>query len=223
MEPTGVYLLFTFILFFIYFIIFSLFGYLLLVIFNGDYLYKKLTLKRLLKTFAIGLSFHLIYGTIIISLRIFYFFTVYLPFIICDIGFLIYIYYKKSNSIKEYLRNFKKKKMILFFSKNRTYFLIFFIVFFMLYTLQMYFINKFLPYPGNDPYIWFNNIWHVNKYGFLDYKVIKSYPPGFVIFCSSMISFTNDYYYFFYFLKYLPIFFFSNKYTCSICNFKGCF
>lgn len=207
MEPTYVYLLLTFLLFFTYFIIISLFGILFSIIFNADYLNKKLTLKRLLKNFAIGLSFHLIYGMIIISLRIFNFFTLYLPFIICDISLLIYIYYKKSNTIKDYFRDFKKGDVKLFIVKKGPYFLIFFIVIFMLYIIQMFFINKDLPYAGNDQYLWFNNIWFVHKYGYLDYDVIKSYPPGFVIFCSSIISVINDYTFFFYFFKYLPFFF----------------
>ncbi len=207
MEILIFYLLATFFLLFIYSIIISLFGYLIITIYNRDYLCKKLTLKRLLKTFAIGLSFHLIYGMIIISLRILNFFTIYLPFIICDIGFIVYIYYKKSKSIRMYFRMLKKKNFILFFKENISLILIFFIVFFLLYTIQMYFINQVLPYPGNDPYYWFNNIWFVHKYGFMDYDVIQSYPPGFVIFSSSIISFIDDYTFFYYFLKYLPIFF----------------
>lgn len=206
MELSGLYFLFTFGLFFLYLIIITLFGYLILIIVNRNYLYKKLTLKRLLKIFAIGLTLHLIYGTIIISLRIFNFFTIYLPFIFCDIGLMIYIWSKKSNSIKDYFRNFKKRNVMTFFKKNGSYFLIFFVVFLMLYILQMYFINKSLAYPGNDPYLWFNNSWFVHKYGFLDYEVIKSYTPGFVIFTSTMVSFINNYAFFYYFLKFLPIF-----------------
>lgn len=207
MEPTYVYLLLTFLLFFIYFIVISLFGNLIFIIFNTDYLNKKLTLKRLLKSFAIGLSFHLIYGTIIISLRIFNFFTIFLPFIICDISLMIYIYYKKSNSIKEYFRMFNKRNFILFFKEKCSYIFIFFIVFLMLYILQMYFINNTFAYPGNDAYFWFENIVFVHKYGYLDYNSILSYPPGIVIYYSSIISPINDYQFFYFFLKYFPLFF----------------
>ncbi len=206
MELTYLYLLLTFLLFFIYFIVISLFGYLICIIFNKNYLYKKLTLKRLLKTFAIGLSLHLIYGTIIISLRIFNFLTIYIPFIICDIGLMIYIFYKKSNSIKNHFRMYNKRKVISFLKEKRSFIIIFCVVFFLLFELQLYFINHFQPYQANDPYFWFNNIWFVHKYGFLDYTVIKSYTPGFVIFCSSMISIINNYYWFYYIFKFLPLF-----------------
>ena len=206
MELTYLYLLLTFLLFFIYFIVISLFGYLICIIFNKNYLYKKLTLKRLLKTFAIVLSLHLIYGTIIISLRIFNFLTIYIPFIICDIGLMIYIFYKKSNSIKNHFRIYNKRKVILFLKEKRSFIIIFCVVFFLLFELQLYFINHFQPYQANDPYFWFNNIWFVHKYGFLDYTVIKSYTPGFVIFCSSMISIINNYYWFYYIFKFLPLF-----------------
>ena len=77
----------------------------------------------------------------------------------------------------------------------------------MLYILQMYFINKTFAYPGNDAYYWFENIVFVHKYGYLDYNSILSYPPGFVIFYSSMISPINDYQFFYFFLKYFPLFF----------------
>jgi len=71
----------------------------------------------------------------------------------------------------------------------------------------MYYINKTFAYPGNDAYYWFENIVFVHKYGYLDYNSILSYPPGFVILYSSMISPINDYQFFYFFLKYFPLFF----------------
>ncbi len=200
------YYSFTFILFFIYFIVISLFGFLIQFIFNRAYLNKKVNLKRILKSFAIGLSIHLIYGTIIISLRIFNFFTIYLPFILCDIGLLIYILYRKSNSIKKYFKTLNKHKVFLFFKEKSSIIFIFIIVFSLLYILQMYFIDNTLGYVGNDAYYWFQNIWFVHKYGFLDYNSILSYPPGYLMFCSTIISPINDYTFSYFFLKYLPFF-----------------
>ncbi len=176
---------------------------------NRDYLnkIKKLSLKQVLKSFAIGVSLHMIYGTIIISLKIFNFYTILLPIIICDICLIIYIYYKKSTPISEYFSIFNKKNIRLFIKEKGSYILILLTVFLLLFIIQMYFINISLAYPGNDVYFWFNNIWYVNKYGFLDYNNIKSYPPGFVIFCSSISIFINDYPFFYFFLKYIPLFF----------------
>ncbi len=158
METNVIYFLFTFILFFIYFIVISLFGFLIQFFFNRAYLNKKVNLKQVLKAFAIGLSIHLIYGTILISLQIFNFFTIYLPFILCDIGLLIYILYKKSNSIKKYFKILNKHKIFLFFKEKGSIIFIFFIVFSLLYILEMYFIDDTLGYVGNDAYYWFENI-----------------------------------------------------------------
>ena len=70
----------------------------------------------------------------------------------------------------------------------------------------MYFIDDTLGYVGNDAYYWFENIWFVHKYGYLDYSNILSYPPGYLMFCSTMISPINDYTFSYFFLKYLPFF-----------------
>ena len=44
-------------------------------------------------------------------------------------------------------------------------------------------------YPGLDPYLWFEEIWSVHKHGSLNYNVVGVYPPGFVLFTASIISY----------------------------------
>ncbi|MFX1328180.1 MAG: hypothetical protein ACFE91_08555 [Promethearchaeota archaeon] len=63
-----------------------------------------------------------------------------------------------------------------------------------------------LPYPGSDPYHWFKNIWIVHKNGAIDYDESFGYPPGFILFCASMLSVIDDYYTVYFFLKYISIF-----------------
>lgn len=171
---------------------------------NGEI--PKINLESILKFFAIGLSIHLFYGMITISLRIFDFISILLPFIIIDVIFLLFLGFKKRNFTK---KKFLKFKSGLFTSliENWKIILGFTISLFFIFTFQCFFINKNTGYPAIDPYWWFQNIWFVNKYNFLNYSSIMSYPPGFIIFGSSITSFIADYEFFYFFLKYLPLFF----------------
>ena len=210
MDTFIFYFLMSSLVFLIYFTIVSLFGYsILILIIKNELIENKQKLKLLLKSFAIGLSLHLIYAIIIIYLQIFNFFTVYLPFIVFDICYLIYGSYKKKFLLSSIFKAFKRNNITRFLSKNKNNIIILTITFFLYYSLLLYFINIYLPYPAFDPFIWFNQILHIHKYGFLDYSQIKAYPPGYVISCSTMISFINDYYIIYYFLKYLPFFMIS--------------
>ncbi len=210
MDNFIFYFLMSSLIFLIYFTIVSLFGHsILLLIIKNDLIENKQKLKLLLKSFAIGLSLHLIYAIIIIYLQIFNFFTVYLPFIVFDICYLIYGSYKRKFLLSSIFKAFRRNDISRFLSKNKNSIIILTIIFFLYYSLLLYFINIFLPYPAFDPFLWFNQILHIQKYGFLDYSQIMAYTPGFIISCSTMISFINDYYIIYYFLKYLPFFIIS--------------
>ncbi|MFX1257034.1 MAG: hypothetical protein ACFFAN_04195 [Promethearchaeota archaeon] len=74
----------------------------------------------------------------------------------------------------------------------------------------MSFIDKRTSYPSKDPYFWFKMTWFVHENGYLvkDYP-LERYAPGYILFCTTITSFIDDYYVFYYFLKYLPFFLMS--------------
>ena len=199
------YFLIAFYLFLIYFIIFSLFGYFIFIIIDKENTQKKISSTSILKSFSIGLSLHIVYSVILIALKSFNFFTIYLPFIIFDMIFLIY-FYIKNETIREKIGFINKGSILNFIKRNRGYILLLSLIFIMLFLLQNYFISRFLSYQSSDPYYWFKNILFLNNNGYVDYTSLKAYPPGFVAFCTTIISFSNNYYIIYYFLKYIPIF-----------------
>ena len=210
MDSNIVYFLISSLIFLIYFTIVSLFGHsILLLIAKNELREDNQKLKLLLKSFAIGLSLHLIYAVIIIYLQIFNFFTVYLPFIVFDICYLIYGSYKKYFLLSRIFKAFNRNHISKFIAKNKNNIIILVITFFLYYSFQLYFINSFLSYSASDPFSWFNEIIYIHKYGFLNYSQLKAYTPGFILSCSTMISFIDDYYIIYFFLKYLPIFILS--------------
>ncbi len=200
------YFIISFFLFFLYFILVATFGFFLSSLLRKKLEKRKMSLSSVLKCFALGLCIHLLYSTIIGSLGAFSFFTIYLPFILIDISFLIY-FFKRNYSIRG-ITKFKeaRSKLFLIIKQNLFYLLTLSIIFFMLYTMQMYFIWKRLPYPESDAYTWFKNIWFIHENGSINYGSIQGYPPGFALFSGSMISIIDNYYVVFFFLKYLPIF-----------------
>jgi hypothetical protein len=188
----------------------SIFGHSILILIAKNELKEdSQKLKLWLKSFAIGLSLHLIYAVIIVYLQIFNFFTIYLPFIAFDICYLIYGSYKKYFLLSRFFKAFSRNHISKFIAKNKNNIIILVIAFFLYYSFQLYFINSFLSYSASDPFSWFNEIMHIHKYGFINYTQLKAYPPGFILSCSTMISFTNDYYMIYFFLKYLPVFILS--------------
>jgi len=63
-----------------------------------------------------------------------------------------------------------------------------------------------VSYPGLDPHLWFGEIWSIHKNGSLKFDVVGVYPPGFVLFNASIISFNDNYLIAYFFCKYMPIF-----------------
>ena len=70
----------------------------------------------------------------------------------------------------------------------------------------MFIIWQRVSYPGLDPYLWFGEIWSVHKNGSLNFDVVGVFPPGFVLFNASIISFNDNYLIAYFFCKYMPIF-----------------
>ncbi len=206
MLIVDLFFIITFFLFISYFIIISYFGFAISFFFKNTCYERRITLSLILKRFSIGLCFHILYSIIIVSLQIFNFFTVYLPFVIIDIGFLTYFLKKKNFYLKFRIQNISWNKIIDFFKKYATDILTLIVIFFMLYTLQMYFIWRRLAFPSSDPFFWFKNIWFVHENGAINYEYIEGYTPGYVLFVASMISITDNYFIVYYFCKYIPIF-----------------
>ena len=139
MDSNIVYFLISSLIFLIYFSIVSLFGHsILLLIGKNELREDNQKLKLLLKSFAIGLSLHLIYAVIIIYLQIFNFFTVYLPFIVFDICYLIYGSYKKKFLLSSIFKAFRRNNISRFLSKNKNNIIILTITFF--YIIVYYYI-----------------------------------------------------------------------------------
>ncbi len=193
-------------LFLSFFILISLFGFVISSIFKKKYHEKEFTLTFILKCFTIGLCSHILYSIIVVSLQIFNFFTIYLPFIILDICFLIWYLKKNDISLKNKIRDINRSRIVEILKKYKTDVLTLIVIFCMLYSLQMYFIWKALAFSESDPFFWFKNIWVVHENGALNYEYIEAYTPGYVLFCASMISITDNYFVIYYFCKYLPIF-----------------
>ena len=63
-----------------------------------------------------------------------------------------------------------------------------------------------VSYPGLDPYFWFVEIWSIHKHGSLNFDALGVYPPGFILFTASIISFNDNYLLAYFFCKYIPIF-----------------
>ncbi len=206
MSFIDIYFLLSIFVFSFYFCLISTFGFAFFIFSNRDNIKQKLDLSLILISFSIGLSFHLVYSFIMATLKIFNFYTIYLPFIVIDIFLFYYIIKKRGLQGKKLFKNFS---FINIFKKIKNHLLdliILIIIFIMLYLLQMYFIWQSVSYPACDPYFWFENIWFVHENGFLNYTLIETFPPGFTLFNASMILITDDYYLIYFFLKYIPIF-----------------
>ncbi len=203
------YFIIALLIFLTFSIIITLFGFLIITIVNKKNYFEQLSLTKLLKSFGIGLAFYFPIAVILAGVQIFNFFTALLPLIIVDICFLIYTFYRNNKEQNPHLFVLNKIAIKEFLSKNRTYLLILFTVFCMQYLLQMYFIEKYLAYPNIDSFYWFQQIWILHKSQTLNYPSIAGNPPGFVLFNAASISFINDFYVIYYFLKYMPFFLMS--------------
>ena len=202
----DVYFIIALLLFVTYFITFSIFGSIGFLIFSKKRLEKGNKISFVLISFALGVCLHIIYSQIIISFQIFNFFTIYLPFIILDICFIIYSFKKGNKKLKDKIKVVSWKKIILLLKSNFPNFLMMVIIFVLLYIFQMFIIRQRVSYPGLDPYPWFGEIWSIHKQDSFNLIIHSSYPRGFVLFTASIISYNDNYLIAYFFCKYLPIF-----------------
>ena len=150
----DVYFIIALLLFVTYFITFSIFGSIGFLIFSKKRSEKGNKISFVLISFALGVCLHIIYSLIIISFQIFNFFTIYLPFIIIDICFIIYRFKKSNIKLKDKIKAVSWKKNILLLKSNFPNFLMIAIIFVLLYIFQMFIIGQRVSYPGLDPYLW---------------------------------------------------------------------
>ena len=129
-----------------------------------------------------------------------------MPFIIIDICFIIYCFKKNNVKLKDKIKAVSWKKFLLLLKRYFPNFLMIVIIFGLLYIFQMTIIWQRVIYPGLDPYSWFGEIWSIHKHGSLKFDVVGVYPPGFVLFTASIISFNDNYLVAYFFCKSLPIF-----------------
>jgi len=165
------------------------------------------SLKTILVSFGVGISIFLSYAMIIVSFKIFKFVTIYLPFIILDLIFILKDSFGKNSIFKKFISSLKKEIIIPFIKKHYKDFIIILIILILQISFQLTFLNSYLALPAYDPYYWFRNIMSLLSSGMMNYTYISAYTPGFVLFCSATLLPVKDYYFIFYFMKYIPIFF----------------
>ena len=203
---SEVYFIVALLLFVTYFITFSIFGSISFIIFSKKKPERVNKISFVLISFALGVCFHIIYSFVINSFRIFNFFTIYLPFIIIDVCFIIYCFKKSNTKLKDKIKAVSWKKISLLLKSNISNFLMIGTIFILLYIFQMFIIWQHASYPGIDPYLWFEEILFIQKHGSLNLEVFGVYPPGFVLFTSSIISLNDNFLIAYFFCKYMPIF-----------------
>ncbi len=198
------YFLIALFLFLLLFIIITIFGYSIFIILDKRSREEHLSLTIILKSFGIGFAFNLIYLMVIVTLRIFNFFTVYLPFVIYDIVFIIYFWRKRIFNREKINRNWKER-LIEYFKQNGSYLLILVIIFLLLILLQPYFHDNILAYQAYDPYHWYRHSWFLHEYHYLNFEDYVR-PPGFILSLGFYTAITDDYYIFYFCMKFFPLF-----------------
>ena len=200
------YFIITILQFFAYFIIFSIFGSIGFLLISKKRIERGSKISFILISFAIGVCLHVFYLLIIITFQIFNVLTIYLPFIVIDICFIIYRVKKNNIKLKEKIKAVTWKKMFLLLKSNISNFLMLAVIFVLLYIFQMFIIWQRIGYPSIDPYLWFGEVWSIHNNRSLNFDLVGVYPPGFVLFTSSLISLNDNFLNAFFFCKYLPFF-----------------
>ncbi|MFX1444101.1 MAG: hypothetical protein ACFFHV_11850 [Promethearchaeota archaeon] len=164
----------------------------------------------ILESFGLGTVVFIFYSYFIIDfLRIFNFFTAYLPLILFDSMCLIYLYFKSQTSIKNILIKTYNKLYGFLTNKHIQLKIIMLLFVFLLLILVEGVIETNLCLPSEDAYIWFDVISYLHKYGDLDYENYTVHGIGFAIFIAAALLIINDFYLQYFFIKYVAIFFFS--------------
>ena len=189
----------------------TIFGYFFQYYIFSGFKSKKVSLGILLESFGIGTGLFILYSYFIIdTIKLFNFFTIYLPLIIFDgICFLYFIWNNRKIIIKDKFQIFIKNFHQLISTiqdKSRIYILL---ITFLLFLIVQSVIETNLSLPAKDPYNWFDIILYLHRYGDLNYDNYTVHGVGFVIFTAAALLVTNNFYIQYYFIKYISTFFFS--------------
>jgi hypothetical protein len=203
--------------FFLSFSIFLMFGVLITLLgyFFQCYLFKVFRLKKisltiLLESFGIGTVIFIFYSYFIIDfLRVFNFFTIYLPLVIFDSINLFYTFYKRKSFSKNNLQKFIEKSRNFISDKQVKRHIAILIIIYSLLLLVQGVIETHLNLPSKDPYTWVDIILYLHRYGDLNYDNYTVHGVGFAIFIAGSLLITGNFYIQYFYIKYISIFFFS--------------
>ncbi len=188
----------------------SLMGYFFQYRLFSKFKSKKISLTILLESFGIGTVLFIFYSYLVIDfLRAFNFLTIYLPLIIFDSVNLIFLIFNNKLYLRENYTRFISKFQKWLSNKQIKRHIGILIVIFTLLLLVQGVIETRLNLPSKDPYTWLNISLYLRKYGDLNYDNYSVHGVGFAIFVSGSLLITENFFIQYFFIKYIPIFFFS--------------
>ncbi|MFX1260183.1 MAG: hypothetical protein ACFFAN_20220, partial [Promethearchaeota archaeon] len=181
---------------------------LIITLFGGIFIFSfqkrskerwKLTkLEYLFLSYSIGLSLYVVISYILDIFIFFNFYSAYLPYLIIDSIFLLYLY--KSKVLREFFFKIKViiKREYKYLIKIISIFLIISIIQFIFFWDKLIYKNSLVGY---DSYLWTGHVLYVLEYGhfiYLDYR----YPAGFAFFCAGNLLIISDLNFVYYFMKF---------------------
>ncbi len=197
-------------IFFIFTILITLFGYFIQYHLFGEFKSKKFSLTIMLESFGIGTGLFIFYSYLIIDfIKIFNFYTVYLPLIVFDGINMTYLIYKHRNLLRESTNKFFTATIQLFSNKKAKRQISILFISFLLFFFVQGVIETHLSLPAMDPYTWFDIVLYLHRYGDLNYDNYTVHGVGFAIFAAGALLVTNEFYIQYFFIKYISTFFFS--------------
>ena len=194
----GIFLIFT--------ILLTFFGYFIQYYLFPRFRTKNFSLLIFLESFGVGTAIFIFYSYFILDFSLFNFYTIYLPLIIFD--FASILCFLRKNNLKEIIKQIKAKLKNIRNNQRIKRHIAFLILSFFLLLLVQGVIETNLSLPYNDPYVWFNQVIYLHRYGDLNYNSIVVHGIGFVIFDAGALLIINDFYVHYFFIKYVPIYLF---------------
>ncbi|MBD3342892.1 MAG: hypothetical protein GF353_27585 [Candidatus Lokiarchaeota archaeon] len=206
--------------FILFFVLLTIFGFIII------FIMEKITLmtdssnpikgkirefpEKFLISFGIGLSVYVCLCYIVDLVKMFNFFTVYLPLIIIDIIFVSGLIWLKRNNLN--LSSFLfsiKSRMKQFFSdkKNITGLIILFSIIFLNLLFQCIAIFDSSSLIYSDPFKWYQTTFYLIDNGHIEYEHLDyNYPSGHTFFTAGVLLIYPDYIFGYYYFKYISLF-----------------
>jgi len=208
------YFIITAILFLLFFFLITIFGLILCTIIETKYMKNENRINGITKiflSFAIGISIFISLAHLFIIFKLFNFFFVYLPLIIIDSLYFIYLWKKgilSFTKIKNLLKNIRfspKDKQFLYFKIVCS--LLFIII--LQYITQVPVLLKSKSLISEDPYYYLGNVYHLKDRQTISPLLNMWKILGNIIIVSGITLITPDYVITYYFLKLGSIYFLS--------------